>query len=502
MGSESPIELYDGSNVLYNQVTSYATSGTNLYWEGTRFFDCSDDGLQLVDNETTAAALMYGFAYEPTDACQGLSNITIMVDELSTPEITGGKLVVKYFATTDMHYFTELEEGVPFTAIRDDEGITIIAVCQYYNLEKVSISTLGAAWDFQVVFSAGDVEIAELEGKNVLETDFEAGIFLPLDYENIVGPWDIFEFGEYPQTLKAKHVTITSDTPDEDGYYLGSDGARYAKHTIGLSSVYTFNSMSADEYAALGYLTAKDGTQMLEGETYYFKVEPIKWRVAKTENDQLFVVANKILKGIEYQSDSDYVEGDEKYYTTANGAPDGTYANNYEYSDLRAFLTGEFYDQAFSEAEKSKILTTTVDNSVNSSGSNSDGENPYACRDTQDKVFAISKADYQNKEYDFSLNHSGGSGPRAWTATDYAKATGVMTITAQYIETEVAEEEKAVYNEYIGIGSMWSRSPCFDSSVHALGCGMHEEFISSVYLAIYEPTVGAVLAMNIEWASP
>ena len=41
--------------------------------------------------------------------------------------------------------------------------------------------------------------------------------------------WKIVEFGEYPQTLKAENVTITSQTPDADGYYLGSDGARYAK---------------------------------------------------------------------------------------------------------------------------------------------------------------------------------------------------------------------------------------------------------------------------------
>lgn len=36
-------------------------------------------------------------------------------------------------------------------------------------------------------------------------------------------------FGQYPQTIKAADVTITGDTPDENGYYLGSDGAKYVK---------------------------------------------------------------------------------------------------------------------------------------------------------------------------------------------------------------------------------------------------------------------------------
>ena len=38
---------------------------------------------------------------------------------------------------------------------------------------------------------------------------------------------DYIYFGEYPQTIKASDVVITS-TQDERGYYLGSDGAAFA----------------------------------------------------------------------------------------------------------------------------------------------------------------------------------------------------------------------------------------------------------------------------------
>lgn len=40
----------------------------------------------------------------------------------------------------------------------------------------------------------------------------------------------IFAFGEYPQALKENDVEITT-TVDSRGYYLGSDGAYYAKVT-------------------------------------------------------------------------------------------------------------------------------------------------------------------------------------------------------------------------------------------------------------------------------
>ena len=36
----------------------------------------------------------------------------------------------------------------------------------------------------------------------------------------------IINFGMYPQTIKDNNVTI-SGTPDENGYYTGSDGEKY-----------------------------------------------------------------------------------------------------------------------------------------------------------------------------------------------------------------------------------------------------------------------------------
>ena len=177
--------LYDGSNVIYNQISSAATSGTNLYWEGTQFLDGSDDGLGLVDASTEAAAILYAFMYQPTEDCVGTSTITAMVNEANAPEISGGKLMVKYFATTDLETLTEIASGEAITPINDNEFLVIMAVCQFYNLDGESISTTASAWDFSVTFSAGSNELTTLPGGAIIDDpDPSDGVVLPFDYKS------------------------------------------------------------------------------------------------------------------------------------------------------------------------------------------------------------------------------------------------------------------------------------------------------------------------------
>ena len=91
--------------------------------------------------------------------------------------------------------------------------------------------------------------------------------------------------------------------------------------------------------------------------------------------------------------------------------------NNWKYSDLRVFANSTFYDDAFSAQEKTEILTKEVDNSPASTGSSS---TPYACEDTQERVFALSYVESHDNAYGFP-----GDGSRTRKATDYAKCMGV-----------------------------------------------------------------------------
>ena len=76
-----------------------------------------------------------------------------------------------------------------------------------------------------------------------------------------------------------------------------------------------------------------------------------------------------------------------------------------------------FYDTAFCDTEKAKILTTTIDNSAESTRFDS---NPYACEDTSDKLFLLSSSEIDNSrlglDSDWNRNKCG---------SDYAKSQGI-----------------------------------------------------------------------------
>lgn len=153
-------------------------------------------------------------------------------------------------------------------------------------------------------------------------------------------------FGEYPQTIKANEVTVGTSA-DTRGYYLGSDGYYYAKVTATpYSSGYTFSTSA----------TVSSGT------VYYFKVEPIKWRILTESGGTALILCESIIANKRYAASS----------------------NNYMNSEIRAWLNGEFYNKAFTALQQELIQITNVDNSVYSTGYSS---NSYACANTNDKIF-------------------------------------------------------------------------------------------------------------------
>ena len=108
---------------------------------------------------------------------------------------------------------------------------------------------------------------------------------------------------------------------------------------------------------------------------HWRKVEPIQWRYLSQDGDNVQFVSEKVLDShVWNQTD----HGDEAYL------------NNYKFSDIRAWLNSDFLDQAF-YYDPSLIQTVNVDNSAKSTG---DSSNPYACEDTQDKVYLLSYEDY------------------------------------------------------------------------------------------------------------
>lgn len=242
---------------------------------------------------------------------------------------------------------------------------------------------------------------------------------------------NVLYFGEYPQTIKSENVYIT-DEQDNRGYYLGSDGEYYAKIT------------ATGHYA---YSISSTGTTIINGNDYYFKVEPIKWRILSESDGTALVLCENIISSSNY------------YRSTATRIFGETiYPNNYQYSDIRIWLNDQFYNTAFNTSQQAIIETTTVDNSAQSTNPQNDailwvsGDNIYVCANTEDKVFLLSVQEITNSTFGFNSNYNDFDMARRKQPSDYSLAIGAL-----------AYDEDGEYDEYSGNGVWLLRSPYFSN---------------------------------------
>lgn len=180
-------------------------------------------------------------------------------------------------------------------------------------------------------------------------------------------PQSYIEFGLWPQSLKAENVKITEEQKKINGFsaFKGSDNNFYIKVE------------SAESYSSeRNKYKFQDGTEIENGKEYFFRLEPIKWRILSgngTEKALLF--SEKIITGgIKFyklkDSERYYIPGTGYLYKPREINGNKIQPNNYEFSEVRAFLNGlngesygvsdffekGFFDIAFSEEEKNLFL--------------------------------------------------------------------------------------------------------------------------------------------------
>src|SRR5574344_1770668 len=187
------------------------------------------------------------------------------------------------------------------------------------------------------------------------------------------------------------YIDVANATDEYRGVYFTS----YRPYRTAFTSS-TSNSLQDDN----GYTTSS---------VYWFKYEPITWRVLSVQSAKAFLMADLVLDSQDYD------------YSTSNRTIGGStvYPNNYKESHIRSWLNDTFYNTAFTAAEKARIQTTTVDNSVASTGFS---PNTYACANTSDQVFLLSYAEATNASYGLSTDAS-----RQLKSSAYAQSQGVLT---------------------------------------------------------------------------
>lgn len=85
-------------------------------------------------------------------------------------------------------------------------------------------------------------------------------------------------FGEYPQKIQAEGVTLDEAQRDARGYYLGSDNAYYAKVTAAPQGISVTHTQTVARWSM---------------EHYYFKVEPILWRILSQSDGTALILCDK-----------------------------------------------------------------------------------------------------------------------------------------------------------------------------------------------------------------
>ena len=227
---------------------------------------------------------------------------------------------------------------------------------------------------------------------------------------------DIVEFGSYPQSKVTNSSLVSalnkvSKSWVSYGYYSGTGcyatdyGTGYATMVQGDWMKYADFTYNGTKYRAVTFSqyrpystcnpsstskTYQDDNGYTPNNIYYFKYEPLKWRVLDPSTG--FVLCESIIDAQAY-SNTVYGYGTDPYGHLAdwNDAAHTCYANDYATSSIRAWLNDDFYNIAFSSSQKANILTSKLDNKAyKTSYSEFDGETTY------DKVFLLSWNEVQN----------------------------------------------------------------------------------------------------------
>ena len=264
---------------------------------------------------------------------------------------------------------------------------------------------------------------------------------------------DYIYFGYWPQTLerdenviaKLNEIAGTPPLPrDKENPYNweSHEGTTYMWQKIVIYNGTKYLGVQMNDYRASGVysLTSyimKNGYFTFE--VYWFKYEPIKWRILTTSGNSAYIMSDIALDSFSIQPNRYQGFYNEKYgvfRTDQNGNMDGTYANNWEYCFLRGWLNDTFYKEVFNDLQKEIIQTTHLDNTARSSNPNeypkyygygeNAGKNKFAdqCKDTDDKIFLLSLRDITTTAYGFNKDVLAEDPARNLQATDFAKLHG------------------------------------------------------------------------------
>jgi len=256
---------------------------------------------------------------------------------------------------------------------------------------------------------------------------------------------DIIEFGSYPQS-EVKDKDLISELDKEDktwisyDYYLGThsgfiqsgsaDGTMYKSDYMRYSDIEyngeMYRAVVFDMYRPFdtmryeGHFSDQEDNGYFPNNVYYFKYEPIEWRILDPGNG--FVCCNNAIDCRDFNGYVYRPEGESNYYSD----PDCTnYASDYSTSEIREWLNNDFLYTAFNSEERFMIKKSLVETP-------SRDNDEYGCPSVTDKIFLLSVSDISNTNYGFKSPYKTTDSARIMRFTDYAACQGLSCSETGY----------------------------------------------------------------------
>lgn len=242
---------------------------------------------------------------------------------------------------------------------------------------------------------------------------------------------DNIEFGSYPQSEVVDPAVIAKLDAEAEKtdwvsyeYYSGSGTFYDGKAAPSDYMQYKDFSCDGEKYRAVRFTKYRpncawlspsaDNTSQRDnfyfvGNTYYFKYEPLSWRVL--DPSEGFIMCNSIVDSQAFLN-FEYFDGRGCWY---NDEEHTTFATDWVKSSLRKWLNEDFYNTAFTPQEKAQIGTSYIEHSGT-------GVSAYS----YDRIFILSYEDVRNSSYGFNSDAESFDPARKLKGTDYARCQGLM----------------------------------------------------------------------------
>ena len=266
--------------------------------------------------------------------------------------------------------------------------------------------------------------------------------------------WDCVYFGSYPQAEgipSGVEYTALDAKLRRDGDVIVSDSVYSAlqsasgwndNNDITLNGV-KYRRMKQEDATFASPNTCGCYDWSNSTDYHYFKYEPIKWRVLRTDGNQALLLSDVALDDQKYHTERESVTWETSTVRSwLNGYGSGSNKQSVDYSQKN------FIGSAFTVSEQAAIVNSFLENADNIEDGTSGGNA------TTDKVFLLSESDVWNT--DTAKAHGFVKDRSAYICDEARRCMGSTYAKAMGMDVNTYAEALALA---VGNGEWWLRSP-------------------------------------------